>query len=71
MEERFNSPSRTAYVDKEHAEIYIDTQGNFVIVSKSRNGITVNGMPVSWSYLKDGDLISLAGQVTLEFRRAY
>src|SRR5690606_33274 len=56
-------------VSRSHARVQLDTAGGVVIEDLgSRNGLSVNGMPVDRSILTRGDRISLGPGVEFECR---
>lgn len=55
-------------VSREHADIRPDGDGFVISDLGSTNGTTVNGVAVTQRRLDDGDVVSLGGTTTFEFR---
>src|SRR5512134_3429880 len=56
-------------ISRQHARIVVDDDGVRILDLKSKNGTTVNGVPVMEAALKDGDRI-LLGKFQLTFSKS-
>jgi pSer/pThr/pTyr-binding forkhead associated (FHA) protein len=56
-------------ISRQHAKIVVDEDGARILDLKSKNGTTVNGVPVVEAPLKDGDRI-LLGKFQLTFSKS-
>ncbi|HET9316826.1 MAG TPA: adenylate/guanylate cyclase domain-containing protein [Vicinamibacteria bacterium] len=56
-------------ISRQHARIVVDDEGVRILDLKSKNGTTVNGVPVMEAQLKDGDRI-LLGKFQLTFTKS-